>query len=408
MHPVELHHIWKQYRLGSTHDSLRDTIPLLLARMMGQNGHESKEDEFWALKDVSFYVKKAETLGIIGPNGAGKSTALKLLSKICKQTKGDIRVRGRLAALIEVGAGFHPDLTGRENVYLTGTILGLRRRQIDRLFDSIVAFSELEKFLDMPVKRYSSGMTVRLGFAIAAHVNPDVLLIDEVLAVGDLAFQQKCYQRILDLKARGTTMIFISHNLEAVSRLCDRVVLLEHGQVCGEGPTQAVILEYRQGVLRKTFGSVKPDVTPPSMRVSGETLELVNAQLLNAEGQAVDAFETGDPMRVRLDYLAKRPIRDPSVTVTLERLDGLICHEASTRASELFWKAWEGAGSLTLGYRELNLLPNTYQVIIAVYEGRNPAPLARLRRQIYFHITSNHHARGAVHLDHAWDHDAAL
>jgi lipopolysaccharide transport system ATP-binding protein len=403
MHPLEFSHIWKRYRIGTKHDSLRDAIPAWLKRLSGGGGSngELRDGEFWALQDASFDVAKGETLGIIGPNGAGKSTALKLLSRICKQTKGDIRVRGRLAALIEVGAGFHPDLTGRENVSLNGTIMGLSHKQIERRFEQIVAFSELGKFLDMPVKRYSSGMTVRLGFAIAAHVNPEVLLIDEVLAVGDLAFQQKCYQRIQELKAKGTTMVFISHNLDAVQRLCDRVILLEQGQVRRNGSPSEVILQYRQEVLRRAFDTQKQKASP-AVRVSGD-LDVTEARLLNAEGEATDEVETGEPMRVELRYRASRPIHNPSVTMLIERLDGLVCHEASTKASNLSWKAWEGEGILRLEYEALNLLPNTYQVIVTVHEGKNPSPLVRLSRQLYFHITSSDQStRGTVHLDHEW------
>src|SRR3989338_7304140 len=299
MHPIEFSHVWKRYRIGSKHDSLRDAIPAMFKRFTGRNGHELKEGEFWALKDVSFDVKKGETLGIIGPNGAGKSTILKLLSRISKQTQGDIVTRGRLAALIEVGAGFHQDLTGRENIYLNGTIMGMRHKEIDRLFDSIVAFSELEKFLDMPVKRYSSGMTVRLGFAVAAHVDPELLLVDEVLAVGDLSFQQKCYQRILDLKERGTTIVFISHNLEAVQRLCSRVLLLHEGQIIRESGPVETISYYRQDVLKKRQFVMKKGKGQVAVHASNDT-ELTTVQLLNADGQPRELFETGETMRVQV------------------------------------------------------------------------------------------------------------
>ena len=399
MNPIAFDHVWKRYQLGSKHDSLRDAIPALLKRWTSRNGHELKDGEFWALRDVSFSVTPKETVGIIGPNGAGKSTILKLLSRISKQTIGDVRVKGRLAALIEIGAGFHPDLTGRENVYLNGTIMGLRHQQINRLFEAIVEFSELGKFLDMPVKRYSSGMVVRLGFAIAAHVNPEVLLVDEVLAVGDLSFQQKCYQRILDLKARGTTIVFISHNLEAIHRLCDRVILLCAGQVHREGPPDEVILTYRQQVLRD---HILPTAKRGNTSHTAGDLRIVRAECLNCEGQAQETFETGEALRLQMGYVAARPIRHPSVTVTLERLDGLICHEASTQASGLSWVSWEGGGSLTLEYPMLNLLPNTYQAVVRVYEGRSPVPLAQVRNALHFHVVSDRHIGGTVHLDHAW------
>ncbi|MDP3722830.1 MAG: ABC transporter ATP-binding protein [Candidatus Omnitrophota bacterium] len=403
MHPIEFSHVWKRYRIGSKHDSLRDAIPAFLKRCAGRNGHGLEEGEFWALKDVTFAVEPAETLGIIGPNGAGKSTALKLLSKISKQTKGDIRTHGRLAALIEVGAGFHQDLTGRENIYLNGTIMGMRHKELDRLFDSIVEFSELEKFLDMPVKRYSSGMTARLGFAVAAHMNPDVLLVDEVLAVGDLSFQQKCYQRILDLKAQGTTIVFISHNLEAVQRLCDRVLLLHEGSVVKEGDPSDVIAYYRQEVLRKQRFIMKKSLGGSQVAIrTSDDVELTAARLLGADGRVREAFETNQPMHLELSYRTKRPITNPSVTITIERFDGLICHETSSRLADCVWGVWDGEGSFVLDYAELNLLPNTYQVVVSVCEGQNPTPLVHLRNQLYFQVTSRQRTRGTVYLKHHW------
>jgi len=367
--------------------TLRDAIPALLRRVTGRNGYALQDDEFWALKDVSFDVKRGETLGIIGPNGAGKSTMLKLLSRISKQTKGEITVQGRLAALIEVGAGFHHDLTGRENIYLNGTILGMRSKEIDRLFDSIVAFSELERFLDMPVKRYSSGMTVRLGFSVAAHLKPENLLIDEVLAVGDLSFQQKCFQRIADLKAQDTTIIFISHNLEAVQRLCDRVILLNEGQAVHEGDAVDTVAYYRREVLRYRR-SAKEQRLIRSATGTANGIELTRVALLDASGQPSERLETGQPMRVELAYRTLRPVRNPSVAVTIERLDGLVCHEASTRHAGLAWDAWTGAGSLTLEYDELALLPNTYHVVVSVFEGHHLAPIAVVRGRLYFNVTS--------------------
>ncbi len=402
MHPIEFQHVWKRYQVGGQQDSLRDTIPRLLKRLVGRNGHASDVGKFWALEDVSLEVTQGETLGIIGPNGAGKSTILKLLSKITRQTTGDIAVRGRLAALIEVGAGFHPDLTGRENIYLNGTIMGLKHKQIDRLFDAIVAFAELEKFLDMPVKRYSSGMNVRLGFSIAAHVQPEIMLIDEVLAVGDLAFQQKCYQRLLELKASGTTSIFISHNLEAVQRLCDRAILLQEGRVVMDAtPLEAIGYYRKDATLKNRTERVWTPLGVVDSNIAKDAA-LTEAQLLNAGRQLQETFETGEALNIRLRYRVNRPIRNPSITLTIERIDGLICHEASTQASGLTWPAWEGTGGLTLEYPELNLLPNTYHVSAALYEDQNPAPIARLAEPVYFHVTSTLNSRGTVHLDHAW------
>jgi lipopolysaccharide transport system ATP-binding protein len=217
----------KKFRRGEAHDSLRDLIPAIGARLFGASrSHEPNAREFWALKDVSFEVRPGETLGIIGRNGAGKSTTLKILTRILKPTLGRSEVHGRVGALIELTAGFHPDLTGRENVFLQGAIMGMRRQLIARRFDEIVDFAGVAEFIDTPVKRYSSGMQARLGFSVAAHLDPDVLLIDEVLAVGDLAFQQKCYARLQDFRQSGIAIAFVSHNMQAISMLCDRVLYL--------------------------------------------------------------------------------------------------------------------------------------------------------------------------------------
>jgi lipopolysaccharide transport system ATP-binding protein len=205
-----------------------------------------RSKEFWAIRDVSFDVERGESLGIIGHNGAGKSTILKLLSNITTPTKGEIQINGSLSALIEVGSGFHPELTGRENVFLNGSILGMRRREIAKKLDSIVDFAGIKQFLDLPVKRYSSGMYVRLGFSIAAHLEPDILLLDEVLAVGDLAFQSKCLQRIEDLKEAGTTIVFISHDLGAVQRLCKQALLMRQGEIIASGSAFEVVTEYQR------------------------------------------------------------------------------------------------------------------------------------------------------------------
>jgi lipopolysaccharide transport system ATP-binding protein len=239
---IEVDSVSKKFRRGELFDSLRDLVPALTRRFVAGGGSEElAEREFWALRDVSFRLQHGEAFGIIGGNGAGKSTILKLLTGIMRPTRGAIRVDGRLSALIEVSAGFHNDLTGRENVYLNGAIMGMSREEIRQRFDAIVDFSGLEEFIDTPVKHYSSGMFARLGFSVAAHVDPDVLLVDEVLSVGDYVFQQKCIQRMHSVIASGATVIFVSHNLREVSVLCGRSLLLEHGVAQSIGPTSEVI-----------------------------------------------------------------------------------------------------------------------------------------------------------------------
>ncbi len=235
----------KRFSRGEMHDSLRDFIPSFFARLTRRARPASTaQREFWALQDVSFELNRGEAFGIIGSNGAGKSTILKLITGIMKPTNGSIELNGRLSALIEVGAGFHPDLTGRENIYLNGTILGMRRAEIDRKFDAIVDFSGLADFIDTPVKRYSTGMYARLGFSVAAHVDPDILIVDEVLSVGDIVFQNRCLEKMNEIIRSGATVIFVSHNLRAIAELCPRSILLEQGKITAAGPSQEVLKAY--------------------------------------------------------------------------------------------------------------------------------------------------------------------
>jgi lipopolysaccharide transport system ATP-binding protein len=254
---VRFDHVSKRFRRGERHDSLRDLIPALVKRCVrGAPAEVESEQDFWALSDVSFEVHAGEALGIIGRNGAGKSTILKLLSRILRPTRGECAVTGRLGALIEVAAGFHPDLTGRENIYLQGAIMGMRRAEIARHFDEIVEFAGVERFVDTQVKRYSSGMNARLGFSIAAHLHPDVLLIDEVLAVGDMAFQEKCQTRMKRFLDDGAAIVFVSHHLAAVAQLCTKVMLLERGVMVQLGAPAAVISHYCNGGSTADFDDV--------------------------------------------------------------------------------------------------------------------------------------------------------
>src|SRR5258706_13478308 len=259
MPAIQFDDVSKKYKLYSKGGLyLRDRITHGLQRFNPFNGAQSQahiaqqslEKDFWALKNVSFEIKPGESVGFIGRNGAGKSTILKLLAGVTKPSSGKVAVNGKVAALIEVGAGFHPELTGRENIYLNGSILGMKKVDLNKQFDSIVAFAELEDFIDTPVKHYSSGMYVRLGFAIAAHTKPDIYLIDEVLAVGDEAFQKKCLDTLAGHKAAGKTMILVSHNLEKVAEVCDRCIYVNHGQILRDGASFEAIKDYRLDVRR--------------------------------------------------------------------------------------------------------------------------------------------------------------
>ena len=277
-------HVWKKFRRGERHDSLRDLIPAAVAWLMRGRpaADELAEQQFWALRDVTFEVRPGQALGIIGPNGAGKSTILKVLTKILKPTRGRCEVKGRVGALIELAAGFHGDLSGRENIFLQGAIMGMRRAEIARRFDEIVEFSGIAEFIDTPVKRYSSGMNARLGFAIAAHLDPDVLLIDEVLAVGDFAFQQKAFDRIREIVSREIPVVVISHQLDRIASLCSQAILLDHGAIVHQGEPAECIAAYvsNQGAASERASGQGPlvieriTVAPPAV-ASGQRATLV-------------------------------------------------------------------------------------------------------------------------------------
>ena len=286
----------KKFRRGELYDSLRDLVPALTRRFLHPPPKGALlKGEFWALKDVSFDVARGEAVGVIGENGAGKSTILKILTGIIRPTAGAIRVRGRVSALIEVGAGFHPDLTGRENIYLNGTILGMSRAEIRRKFDAIVDFAGLAEFIDTPVKRYSSGMYARLGFSVAVHVEPDVLIVDEVLSVGDYVFQRKCTDRMFQVVRGGATVVFVSHNLHAVNDLCSRTVLLHRGRVEQVGPTAEVVRTYLDRARQRMTEEPAGDAFIAGVRMTGEG---------GAEGLA---FRAGERVRVEVEVRSRVP-----------------------------------------------------------------------------------------------------
>ena len=304
---IRFDNVSKRFRKGERFDSLRDLVPHLLARFTG-NGKRRSADErdFWALRHISLEIRQGETVGVIGHNGAGKSTMLKHFARIMWPTEGRIEVTGRLSALIEVGAGFHPDLTGRENVFLNGVILGMSRAEISRKFDEIVEFAGLADFIDTPIKRYSSGMFARLGFSVAAHLDPDILVIDEVLSVGDYVFQQKSLQKMRSIAASGATVVFVSHNLKAVSDLCARAILLDGGQVVEDGPTSHVIQTYLERERGKLAGPRDGDAAICSVRLRGENGDRT-------------LFTAGERAWVDIDFKGNR--RSEKIAVVLHVLD---------------------------------------------------------------------------------------
>jgi ABC-type polysaccharide/polyol phosphate transport system ATPase subunit len=346
----------KRYRL---YKERNESLKAALMR-----GRRARYDEFWALRDVSFVVPEGSTFAIIGENGSGKSTLLKCLARILVPDEGRITTRGKIVALLELGAGFHHELTGRENVYLNGSILGLSKKQVDRRFDEIVHFSGLEKFIDSPVKLYSSGMYIRLGFAVAISVDPDILLIDEVLAVGDAEFQTKCVEKIDDLKARGKTIIIVTHALASVRNLCDQAALLEHSQLRRLGPVSEVIDEY--------LGDVFTDRIPDGEFGQGQRwgsgeARIEHFELLDAAGQPAKRVRTGDSVTVRLRYAAQERIDQPVFGAQLHRIDGAYVCGFNTREADFVPESLKGTGHVDLHIERLPFLPGTYDMSASVF-----------------------------------------
>ena len=349
--------VWKKFRRGERHDSLRDAVTAMVKRPFTRrpSGDALHDQEFWALRDVSFEVQRGEAIGVIGPNGAGKSTVLKLLSKILKPTMGVARTHGRVGALIEISAGFHPDLTGRENLYLQGAILGMSRAEVSRKLDAIVDFSGIRDFIDTPVKRYSSGMNARLGFAVAAHVDPDVLLIDEVLAVGDFSFQQKCYERLAEFRRSGAAIVFVSHNMQAIVSLCDKAVLLRPGR----GPIVGSVGEVAALYASPNGQAVDPRIAIESARLTERgTFAPVRTALAPGVALTLDAT-----------IRATAPLPRCRVGFEIIRDDGMVMFHGSPMVDGHPPIDLEAGMALSLRtHFRANLLRGTYRVVVHIVD----------------------------------------
>jgi ABC-type polysaccharide/polyol phosphate transport system ATPase subunit len=348
--------------------------------------------EMWALRDVSFAVKQGEVLGIVGHNGAGKTTILKLLSSITGPTEGEITICGRLAALIEVSSGFHPELTGRENVYLHGAMLGMGRSEITRKMDSIIEFSGVEKYIDVPVKRYSSGMYVRLGFSVAAHLDPDIVLLDEVLAVGDVMFQAKCLDRIAELRKAGRTIVFVSHDLAAVYRICDRAILLHEGRVLADGNPRAVIEQYQKTAFTEVDSSMWMSASPE------QAAQCVSIGFRSAENS--ETVRTGYPMVARIGYRAAVRIPDTVFRLSLYWPSGYICAQLTNESSGSRLTLEPGDGVIEFHCPVLPIVPGLYRVDVALET--NGRELDLRQRCATLFVQAGKTVVGDFYIENAW------
>ena len=335
--------------------------------------------DFWALKDVSFQIKQGEVVGIVGRNGAGKSTLLKILSRITVPTEGRIRIDGRTASLLEVGTGFHQELTGRENIFLNGAILGMTRAEIVRKFDEIVEFSGIEEFLDTPVKRYSSGMYIRLAFAVAAHLEPEILIVDEVLAVGDAAFQKKCLGKMGSFAQSGRTVLFVSHNMEAVRSLCQRGVWLKDGRLHKDGKADEIIEAY--------FNSISNEV-PFSCTNSDYGLIIQKVVLKNARGEESGQFRPGDDLVVEISYDAQRRIEKPIIALGVLGINGS-CFTSNMLLDGHRPDFLKGAGQITCTFRSIPLLPQSYTVKMIVRAANVKDLIVNYQEVAYFNVVGD-------------------
>jgi lipopolysaccharide transport system ATP-binding protein len=363
---IQVEDISKKYDLGSIGaGTIREALAHSWDRLRGRNGQANGVDkEFWALKDINFEVKQGEVVGIIGKNGAGKSTLLKVLSRITEPTTGQIRMKGRLASLLEVGTGFHPELTGRENIFLNGSILGMGREEIRRKFDEIVAFSGVEKFLDTPVKRYSSGMYVRLAFAVAAHLEPEILVIDEVLAVGDAEFQKKCLGKMKDVAGEGRTVLFVSHNMGAVTHLCSRCILLAGGEVKYDGRVRAAVDIYLNAEKAKHESLVQ-------FNLDGKEIGIKRIELFNSAGEKTNQFRFGEPISIRLLVASQHNLNGMNINIGIDTAsDQRIFTSVSDEGGYQFDFKAEEVKEIEAIYNNTIFNPGQYMISVSVRMGK--------------------------------------
>jgi lipopolysaccharide transport system ATP-binding protein len=370
-------------------------------------------EQFWALRDVSFSIPAGRMVGIVGANGTGKSTLLRLIGGVGQPDSGSVQTKGRIGALLDLGAGFHPDLTGRENVFISGVISGLTRQEVTTRFDEIVAFSELESFIDSPLRTYSTGMQMRLAFAVAVHIEPEILLIDEVLAVGDMAFQRKCLKRITQFKTNGCAIVLVSHDPNVVQQLCDEAIWLKDGCIIGQGPAEIVVGQYTIDMTvetrRRTPSEYPTQHTAVSTalkinenRFGSLEMEIIDVTLLDADGQIVKELKGGEPLSVQITYDSPNPISSPIFSVTISREDGFVCYDTSTDAAGAATPKVNGSGKITLAFDRLDLIGGRYFLDVGVYE-RAWAYAYDYHWHVYpLHVKAMDGDKGIIQPPHSW------
>jgi lipopolysaccharide transport system ATP-binding protein len=373
---IQVSDLGKKYRIlagqpRAGYRTLRETLSRLAAAPLYsfRNGKAARRaEEFWALRDINFDVQHGQVLGVIGRNGAGKSTLLKILSQITKPTSGKVELRGRVGSLLEVGTGFHPELTGRENVYLNGAIFGMKRSEIARKFDEIVAFAEIDKFLDTPVKRYSSGMYIRLAFAVAAHLEPEILVVDEVLAVGDAQFQEKCMGAMQRTASGGRTILFVSHNMSAVQSLCTHVIWLDKGTIFVQGPSIEIVNRYLR--TPKTESQLNGSLENCDRRSDLPGLKVLHYSILDRNGERMDHVAFGEPFTIRLTCSASTTVSGVLCAVNWFDQAGYLLNRANNRTlNQPDFHFPQGDTILDITFSSTTLMPGLYRVSVALQDG---------------------------------------
>lgn len=427
---IEVHDLTKKFKV------YYDKGNQLKEKILFRN--RNRYEERWVLNGVSFDVKKGEAIGLIGHNGCGKSTTLKLLSKIIYPDTGTIEMSGRVSSLIELGAGFHPDMSGRENIYTNAAIFGLSKKEIDERYDDIVAFSELEEFIDNPVRTYSSGMYMRLAFSVAINVNAEILLIDEILAVGDANFQAKCFNRLREIKAQGTTIIIVSHSLSQIEQICDRSIWLHEGLIAGEGTPRDVHPKYldfmgeqRQEIAEKEAArqkakngeksdsesetadkaetdkagkSDKDNKDEAGTRWGNGNARFTKISMLNAAGEEQNVFATGESMKLSLSYKVKTPVKDAVFGIGIFRVDGVQCYGTNTRIDKIEEFNINEDGRMVVELDNIGLIPGEYTLDLAI-ESEIGIPVDYYREALRFQVYSNIDDVGVIRINHIWNFD---